>query len=90
MIVATLFTNMLEYREPGIKPEGGFYELDVHADEVKIAQSHSPRDFVFKTIGLHLGSAIQDTGVPREHWYARFPEEIQRAFNLPSETRMSL
>lgn len=89
MLIATLFTDILEHRSPGTPTEGGRYELEVRVKKDEMLKSGGPREFCFRQIGLHLGQAIQDTGVPREYWYAKFPEAIQKEFNLPTAMKMS-
>jgi hypothetical protein len=67
--------------------DDGFYELEVHVNELEIENSRDPQGYVNHQIARHLASCAQRTKVPMGEnlWFVQFHPQAQRDFNLPKE-----
>lgn len=88
--LATLYTDVVEIREPNTPTEGGQFEMPVIIDTDRFRKEASPRTWFFREIGIHLAQAIADTDVPREFWWIEFSDLAQREFNLPQRQKLAI
>jgi len=81
--VATLSTQIIEFRDPGEPTEGGVFEIVVEIDTLEMRKSNSPKQYLFRQIASALHHGIKETTVPKDYWNISFTEWTQREFNLP-------
>ena len=89
-VLATLYTEVVEIREPNTPTEGGQFEAEVEVDLAQMRASRDPKRYFFRKIGMMLGQAILSTTVPKQFWWCEFTPEAQKMFNLPERQKMEI
>lgn len=87
MHLATVVSQIVEFRDPGIPPEGGTFEAEVEIDMTLMRKSGSPKVYFFRQVAAVLHHCIQETTIPREFWSAQISPWAQREFNLPATVK---
>lgn len=90
LTLATLYTDIVEFREPNEPTEGGQFTVPVEIDTDLMRQDPSPRTYFFRHIGITLLHAVTETTVPHEYWWAEFSLEARQWFNLPERQKLKL
>lgn len=83
MILGTLRSRIIEKHKPDIPAEGGFFEVEVSLDESFLQKSGDVKAYAYKTIGMHLATAIKSTEIPVEYWTFEFSERAARRYGFP-------
>lgn len=90
LTLATLYTEVIEIREPNEPTEGGQFTMPVEIDTDFMRKEPSPRSYLFREIGRHLVAAVSETTVPHEYWWVEFSPEAMKMFNLPERQKLKL
>lgn len=90
LTLATLYTDIVEFREPNAPTEGGQFTVPVEIYTDLMRRDPSPRTYFFRQIGHVLFYAVSETGVPHEYWWAEFSPEAKNWFGLPERQKLKL
>lgn len=83
MILGILRTHIIEDRSQEV-PEGGFFEVEVSADEIMVKASHDPTGYIKSMISSHLAAAVDQTTVPVDLWTFESSPRLIRRYNFPA------
>ena len=92
MLIGTIRSDPITVGQGTQSMETGQIEYKVRLDRAQrnaYENSANKRKFLFQHLAFTLGVMIEDTQLPRDHWYVVFPEWMIKAFDLPAQSRFA-